>query len=293
MHVGELDIDAQLVGELIGEQFPEWAELALEPVPSSGTDNALFRLGDELCVRLPRVEWTTGQVEKDLRWLPELAPHLPLAIPVPLARGAPSPVYPWSWGVYRWLEGESANAADFDMSGVAGDLARFLGALHAIDPDGLPEGRSDSSRGVPLARRDASTRAAIAQLEGEIDVAAATAVWEDAVRTPPWDGPPVCIHGDLLPGNLLVAEGRLSAVIDFACLCAGDPACDLMAAWTVLSADVRGAFRAPLRADDAAWSRGRGWALSFGLIALPYYRDTNPGLAGDARRAIAAVLADA
>lgn len=294
MHRDELELDVELVRRLVADQFPHWAGLPLERVPSSGTDNALFRLGDDLCVRLPRIEWATGQVEKDLRWLPRLAPLLPLPIPAPLVKGTPTPDYPWTWGIYRWLPGESANDAPIlDMEGAARDLARFLTALHAIDAvDGLRTGRSDTSRGVPLVRRDAETRRAIVELGAEVDTDAVTAAWDDAVRAPPRDGPPVCIHGDLLPGNLLVADGRLSAVIDFSCLSMGDPACDLMVAWTVLSADARAEFRARLDVDDAAWRRGRGWALSFGVIALPYYRDTNPRFARDARRAIAEVLAD-
>ncbi len=279
---------------LLAAQFPHWADLPIVPVPSSGTDNALYRLGDEMVVRLPRIERAVGQVEKEHEWLPRLAPSLPLAIPVPLAKGMPGEEYPWAWSVYRWLEGETATSDRIDDRGQAAtDLARFVGALQRVDPAGGPSpGEHNSFRGVPLATRAAATRAAIASLHGTIDAGAVTAAWEEALETPAWDGPPVWIHGDLQSGNLLASHGRLSAVIDFGCLGVGDPACDVMVAWTYLSARARGAFRAALQVDDATWARGRGWALSVGLIALPYYESSNPVLAGIARRAIDEVLVD-
>lgn len=288
MHADEVDTDAALVRRLLAAQLPRWADLPVAPVPSAGTDNALYRLGDEMVVRLPRIESAAGQVEKEWHWLPALVPHLPLPIPVPLAQGAPSEGYPWRWSVTRWLEGENATVGRLAAPCQAATaLAGFIAALQGIAPDGgPPPGRHNAFRGAPLARRDASTRAAIAALRGTIDVDAATAAWEAALRAPAWPGPPVWIHGDLQPANLLVAQGRLSAVIDFGCLGVGDPACDVMAAWTFLTADTRDVFRTALPVDDATWERGRGWALSFGLIALPYYRDTNPVLAGIARRAI-------
>lgn len=172
-------------------------------------------------------------------------------------------------------------------------MARFVAALQRVDrTNGPPPGEYNSFRGVPLATRDAETRAAIASLHGAIDVGAVTAAWDGALEAPAWDGPPVWIHGDLQTGNLLAVQGRLSAVIDFGCLGVGDPACDLTVAWTLLSGETRDTFRAALPVDDATWARGRGWALSVGLIALPYYQSTNPVLAGIARHAVAEVLAD-
>jgi aminoglycoside phosphotransferase (APT) family kinase protein len=290
MHADELELDAGLVRRLVAEQFPHWAELLLERVPSGGTDNALFRLGAALCVRLPRIEWATGQVETDFRWLPKLRPLLPFAIPVPLARGAPAHGYPWEWGVYEWLDGENSTIDRVDARGVATDLARFLTALQRLDPgSGPPPGRS---RGIPLEQRDAETRKAIAELEGEVDIDAVTSAWQAALRAPAWERPPVWLHGDLQPGNLLFVDGRLSAVIDFSAVCVGDPACDAMVAWTFLSAETRPLFRSALGIDDATWARGRGWALSWALIALPYYLETNPLIMRDARRTIAEVLSD-
>ena len=249
MHADEMEIDVSLVVRLVAAQFPQWADLPIEPVRSAGTDNALYRLGDEMVVRLPRIHWAVGQVQKEREWLPRLAPLLPLAIPVPLATGMPAEDYPWEWSIYPWLEGENATVERIaDPDEAATLLARFVAALQRIDAAGGPlPGEHNSSRGVPLATRDARTRAVIASLAGEIEVDAVTAAWEAALQAPEWNGPPVWIHGDLQSGNLLAMEGRLSAVIDFGCLGVGDPACDVMTAWLYLSAETRDVFRAALR----------------------------------------------
>lgn len=289
MHADEIITTVGLVQRLVATQFPEWSDRSIAPVPSAGTDNALYRLGDELVVRLPRVAWARGQVEKEQRWLPKLALFLPLAVPEPIAQGTPGEGYPWPWSVYRWLEGENAASAPIaDARATALVLARFIMALQRIDPTGgPPPGEHNSARGEPLANRDARTRIAIAALgETLAHSNTVTDAWETALAAPAWPGPPVWIHGDLQAGNLLMTQGRLSAVIDFGCLGVGDPACDLMTAWLFLSAAVRDEFRTALAVDDATWTRARGWALSVGLIALPYYRDTNPVLAGIARRAV-------
>ena len=293
MHVDEVDVDVSLVDRLLAAQFPQWADLPIEPVHSAGTDNAIYRLGDDMAVRLPRIQWATGQVDKEHQWLPRLAPLLPLAIPVPLAKGTPGEGYPWHWSVYQWLEGENATIECIvDPGQAARDLAHFITSLQQIDPThGPPPGSHNSFRGEPLALRDSETRAAIATLHSTLDADAATAAWEAALQAPAWDGPPVWIHGDLQSGNLLVERGRLSAVIDFGCLGVGDPACDLQVAWNLLSSQTRDVFRAALPVDDAMWARGRGWALSVGLIALPYYQSTNPVLADISRRAIDEALA--
>lgn len=293
MHAGELDINAQLVRRLLVAQLPHLAHLPLIPVPSSGTDHALFRLGDDKVVRLPRIHWATEQAELERRRLPQLAPHLPLAVPEQLAMGEPGEGYPWRWAIYRWLEGESAidnSAADTVQTAI--DLAQFIHALQAADPTGGPVADvASGGRGAPLAARDADTRDAIVRSRDLIDSDAVTLAWEAALTAPVYGGPPVWIHGDLEPGNLLLRDGRLSAVIDFCCLCLGDPAVDLIPAWSVFSGEARTAFRAALDITDAAWERGKGWALSTAIIALPYYVDTNPFMAANARRKLAAVLA--
>jgi aminoglycoside phosphotransferase (APT) family kinase protein len=262
--------DAELVRRLIGAQFPQWAELPVRPVAASGWDNRSFRLGETMLARLPSAERYAPQVEKEQRWLPILAPQLPLPVPAPLAVGAPGEGYPWGWSVLRWIEGDTAAAAapPADLTGFARDLADFLAALHRVDAGaGPPAGPHSFWRGGLLATYDAETRAAIATLGDRIDGAAATAMWEAALAAP-WTSPPVWVHGDVAPGNLLVREGRLAAVIDFGCCAVGDPACDLVIAWTFLDAPARAAFRAALQLDAACWTRAKGWALWKALIVL-------------------------
>jgi aminoglycoside phosphotransferase (APT) family kinase protein len=289
MHADELPTDARLVGRLIAAQFPQWRGHPIERVPSAGTENALYRLGDDMVVRLPRIHWAVGNGDKDFQWLPRLAPLLPVAIPVPLAKGMPAEGYPWEWGVYPWLEGENPTVDRIaDPSSLTRDVVQFVEALHRVD---LADGPA-TRRGAPLEGQDESARAALVALEGMIDTDAAAAAWDEALETPAWAGPPVWIHGDLLPGNLLLEDGRLTGVIDWSLLGIGDPACDLIIAWGVLPAEARTVFRAELDIDDATWARGRGWALSIALIALPYYKDTNPVFADIARHLIREVLAE-
>ncbi|HMM43856.1 MAG TPA: aminoglycoside phosphotransferase family protein, partial [Thermomicrobiales bacterium] len=244
MHPGEVPTDAALVARLVAEQFTAWAGLPVEPAPSAGTDNALYRLGDDMVVRLPRIGWAAGQPEKECRWLPGLAPRLPLPIPAPLACGEPAGGYPWRWSIAPWLPGENATLDRVaDLDSFAADLDSFVTTLHGIDASGGPTpGAHNSGRGVPLALRDADTRAAIAEFGDRIDGDAATAAWDAALSAPVWDGPPVWVHGDIQSGNLLVVDGRLSAVIDFGCLGAGDPAVDLIVAWNLLPAGPRETF---------------------------------------------------
>ncbi len=289
MHVDELATDARLVGRLLAAQFPEWADLPIEPVSSAGTVNALYRLGDDIVVRLPRIHWGVGGVDKDFQWLPRLAPLLPVAIPVPLAKGTPGEGYPWDWGIYPWLRGENPTGdRTADPSSLTRDAVQFVDALHRVDlADGPP-----TRRGGPLDGQDESARAALVALEGMIDTDAAAAAWDKALEAPAWSGPPVWIHGDLMPGNLLLEGGRLTGIIDWGSLGIGDPACDLIIAWSLLPAEARNVFRAALDVDHATWARGRGWALSIALIALPYYKDTNPVFADVARHLIHEVLAE-
>jgi aminoglycoside phosphotransferase (APT) family kinase protein len=215
--------------------------------------------------------------------------RLPVETPVPLAKGAPAEGYPWDWGVYSWLEGENPTRGSAGgAEGLAEDAARFIEAMQAIDPAGGPAAR----RGVPLDVQDERARAALIALRGTIDTGAAAAAWEDALEAPPWSGAPVWVHGDLLPGNLLVRGGRLTGVIDWAGVGVGDPACDLIIAWSLLPSEARPVFRDRLGIDDATWARGRGWALSLALIAAPYYKDTNPEFAATARHLLDDVLAD-
>ena len=293
MHADEIPTSAELVRRLLAAQFPEWAELPVEPVASFGTDHALYRVGAELVARLPRREVNVASLEKERRWLPKLAPLLPLSVPVPLADGEPGDGYPFTWSIYAWLDGESADrepAVDATL-----DLAGFIVALQGIDArDGPPPGAHNSFRGEPLERRDASTRAAIAALGDAIDSEAATAVWEEARAAPAWQREPLWIHGDLDARNLLVVDGRLTGVVDFGCLATGDPACDVAVAWKMLDARGRDVFRAVLDVDDATWTRARGWVMSQAVGALSYYTlETNRALFTEAERWLDEVLTTA
>lgn len=295
MHPDELPTDVPLVRRLLAAQLPQWADLPIQPVRSAGSDNAIYRLGDDMVVRLPRrMGRSVDSLDKEYEWLPRLAPHLPLAVPVPLARGAPGEGYPCPWSVYTWLEGETATIERLaDARQAATDLAGFLAALRGIDPTGGPvPGEHNFFRGVPLAERDDAVRAAIASLDGELDVGAVTAAWEAALQAPEWDGRPVWIHGDFGDGNLLADRGRFSGVIDWGGVALADPACDLIAAWSFLPAEARDVFRSTLAVDDATWARGRGWALSVALIALPYYWTTNPVRVAYSWHRVGEVLAD-
>jgi aminoglycoside phosphotransferase (APT) family kinase protein len=293
MHDDEIPHDVETVRTLLATQQPQWAGLPVEYVPSTGTDNALYRLGEDLVVRLPLRPASTRQIDRVARWLPVLAPHLPLAVPVPVATGEPTDFYPWTWSVVSWLRGEDATTAPLDRDRLGADLAEFIAALRGIDPTGGPRpSAANFGRGVPLALRDAETRRWIDKARGLVDTGAVAAAWDEALRVPAWDGPPVWLHGDIASGNLLVEEGRVTAVIDWGALGVGDPACDLIVAWEMLEAAGRDALRARLGVDDDTWARGRGWALSTAIIALPYYDGTNAFMADQARSKLAAVLAD-
>lgn len=286
-------ITPALVAHLLAEQFPHWADLPITPAVPQGWDNRTFRLGDGLSVRLPSAAGYTPQVEKEHRWLPYLAPHLPLPIPVPLAQGTPGAGYPWPWSVYRWLNGAAAHPERIaDLSAFAADLAAFLNALQQIDlGGGPPPGPHSFFRGAPLEVYDAETRRAIVATQDLVDADAATSLWEAGLAAP-FSGQPVWFHGDVAVNNLLVQDGRLSAVIDFGCCGVGDPACDLAIAWTLFSGASRAAFRAALPLDVGTWARGRGWALWKALITLAEYRVSDPSKATEARRVLDELLAE-
>jgi len=293
MHADETHTDEELVSRLLTAQFPHWAHLPVRAVESSGTDHAIYRLGNDMAVRLPRIGWAVGQAVKEQRWLPKLAPLLPLTVPIPLALGQPAEGFPWEWSVYTWLPGESATPNRFrDLGAAAADLGRFVAALHAIaTTDAPPPPTRTTARGVPLAVRDDYTRGAIARLGDRVDATAMLALWERLLAAPVWPHPPVWVHGDLTAGNLIVENGRLTGVIDFGCLGVGDPAVDLMVAWNLFPAGAREMYRAELDVDDATWTRGRGWALSTSLVALPYYWDTSPYMVRQAEFTIKQILA--
>ena len=288
MHEGEIGIDSGLVKSLLTEQFPELAEREINLVHSTGTVNAMYRLGDDLCVRLPRLErWAEG-IHNEWAWLPRLAPHISLHIPKPIALGSPTQGYPCVWAVYEWIEGTpyQENLIN-DERQAAADLVNFILELRSADQEGAPRGGRR-----PLRELDADTRSAIEASHGMIDTQAASAAWACSMEAPAWDGKPVWLHGDLLKSNLLVQDGHLCAVIDFGGVGIGDPAMDVVPAWSVFNTAGREVFRQGLDVDDATWSRARGYALHQAVMIIPYYAKTNPAFVSMAKRTVNEVLAD-
>ncbi|MFI2651533.1 aminoglycoside phosphotransferase family protein [Micromonospora fulviviridis] len=264
-----VDIDEGLVRRLVAEQFPRWAHLPVAAVARQGWDNRTFRLGDHLVVRLPSAEGYVPGVAKEDRWLPVLARHLPLPVPEPVATGRPGAGYPYPWSVRRWLPGDTLGAAgEVDRSAVARDLGAFLTALRRAPTVGGPAaGRHSCFRGCHPSAYGDEVEQALDALGGRVDTAACQDVWARAL-TSAWPAAPVWFHGDVAVGNLLVAEGRLSAVIDFGTCGVGDPACDLVPAWTWFAGPERQLFREAVGLPDDAWRRARGWALWKALIKL-------------------------
>jgi len=255
-------IDTTLVKYLIEQQFPQWADLSISPVATSGWDNRTFHLGENMSVRLPSDAQYASQVANEQYWLPKLQPHLPLMIPKPIAMGKPSKEYPWHWSIYQWLGGIAAtNAHIDDYNKFARSLAKFLKALQQCDISGAPQaGSQNFYRGGNLSVYDSDTRKAVSKIENINLAKKLMMIWENALAST-WQYEPVWIHGDIAVGNLLVDKGKLVAVIDFGQLAVGDPACDLAMYWTFFSGQSREIFREVLNLDDDTWDRARGWVL--------------------------------
>lgn len=288
-----IKLDVAFVQRLVATQFPQWAGLPVQAVAEGGWNNLTFHLGTAMSVRLPSAERYVAQVEKEVRWLPVLAPQLPLPVPTPLGLGQPGEGYPWPWSVYGWIEGETAKPSRIaDLTGFALDLADFLNALRAIDAaDGPVAGLHNFHRGGDLQVYDAETRDAIEILSDEIDVMRITSIWDAALGSR-WTDAPVWVHGDVTQGNLLVQNGKLSAVIDFGTCGTGDPACDLAIAWTLLDQPAREAFRNRVGLDADTWRRARGWCLWKALIVIAAEHDAHPAIADRHRVWIEKIVAD-
>ena len=288
MHEGQWDLDVTAVGRIVADRYPQWAGLPVRPVVSSGTVNALFRIGEDVVLRFPLHPDTDVAVVERIRAARGVAARIRTSVALPelLAVAAPHEEYPGWSTAYRWVEGEPVDPATAP-SALADDLAAFVAAVQAV-PLERPLLRH-AWRSGPLAAVDAEVRAALAAARALVDVAPLEAVWADALAAP---RAPVetWIHTDLMPGNLLVSDGHLVAVLDCEDLAVGDPAVDLMPAWNLLTADDRPRFLAATSADAAARLRGRGWALAQAALALPYYVDTNPAMAETARRTMAGLL---
>ncbi|MEX0666662.1 MAG: aminoglycoside phosphotransferase family protein [Acidimicrobiia bacterium] len=274
MHDDEVEVDEELVRHLLATQMPDVADRALTRVEPWGTDNVIWRLGDEFVVRLPRIHWAAAQPDFEAEWLPRLAPYLPVVIPEPVAIGEPDDRYPYRWALHRWISGDGA-AIDrvADAVSFALDLADVVRALRMVPTDGGPPA---SNRARPLAEYDAATRWAIDHAGRLIDAGAATAIWEEALAAPPFDGPAVWVQGDL-EGNCIVSDGRLCGIVDWGSACVGDPAVDVQVVWSPLFNDAsRDAFFDALEVDEATIVRSRGAAINQACIALPYYLETYP-----------------
>ncbi|MET0932596.1 MAG: aminoglycoside phosphotransferase family protein [Mycetocola sp.] len=288
MHDDEIAIDGDRVAALIAEQFPEAGGLRIVKVRSTGTVNAVYRLGDHLAVRIPRVPRWATDLERETTWLPLLSAHLPIQVPRPVFVGTPTPSVPVPWAVYEWIDGAPYSDATIDAeTDAARILATVIGDLRLVDPTGAPPaGRR------PLQALDEDTRTAIREAAGIIDAAATGRIWDALARTDPWSGDPVWIHTDLLRPNLIARDGGLRAVIDWGGAGVGDPAADVIAAWSVFGPSGRRAFRETLGVDDATWDRARGFALHQAAVIIPYYRESNPEFVVTAVRTIDQILLD-
>ncbi len=292
MHEGQFDLDERAVAAVVADRFPRWAGLPIEPVESAGTVNALFRLGDEVVLRVPLFPDADpdrpSRIRETQETLRRVTRRVPVRLPELLAIGGPHAVYPGWTAVYRWLDGEPVSTAT-DRIALATDLAAVVTAFRVTPLDG--RGWNGASRGGPLALLDEDVRSCLAESAALVDVPGLTAVWEDA-STARRTEPDAWIHTDLMPGNLLVRDGRLAAVLDCEDLAVGDPAVDAMPAWNLLDHDGRAAFRRAADFSADAWRRGRGWALAQAIIALPYYLETNPSMVETARTTLTALLRD-
>ncbi|MGN9769209.1 aminoglycoside phosphotransferase family protein [Micromonospora sp. SD12] len=288
-----LTVDADQVRRLVADQFPQWAGLPVRPVANGGWDNWTFHLGTRMSVRLPSAAEYALAVDKEHRWLPGLAPRLPLPIPTPLARGGPGAGYPYPWSVYPWLDGEPASADSIaDPVRFALDLAGFLAALQSVDTtDGPRPGKHNWFRGGTLRTYEGEAQRALTALDGHVDVELAREIWQGACDAR-WDGVDSWFHGDVAQGNLLLIDGELAAVIDFGTSGVGDPACDLAIAWTLLTADGRQAFRERLSVDEATWARGRGWALWKTLVTCAHALGDADAQAASALRVLGEIFSD-
>jgi aminoglycoside phosphotransferase (APT) family kinase protein len=290
MHEGQVAIEVGLVRRLLRDQWPGVAHRSIRPVDSTGTVNALFRIGEDLVARLPLVaRWADG-IEREWEWLPWFSDRVTTALlPEPVFKGRPTDDYPLPWAVHRWIDGATYDDDVVDDERSAAEtVGRFVLELRSLEvPDHAPRGGRR-----PLRELDAGTREAIRAADGMIDASAAMTVWEEALDTPAWDGAATWIHGDLLRPNLLVRDGRLEAVIDFGGVGIGDPAIDLMPAWSVFGPAGREVFGSMLEVDEATWSRGRGIALHQAAMVIPYYAETNPRFVELSSRAIGQIVDD-
>lgn len=290
LHDDELETSVGLVHALLRSQHPTWSDLPITRADERGTDHAIYRLGDQLAVRLPTIHWAASQPAKEHRWLSRLGPQVPLEVPTPIALGEPGEGFPYQWVVVPWLDGERATEQAMpDHDALLEGIVSFTSALQRVDP---ADGPAPIERDRALVYRDETIRAAVESTRGEVDSVAVIASWEESLSAPEWPGLGVWVHGDLAPGNVLCRNGRLTAVIDWGAACVADPARDVLCAWNFYGGAYAGEFRAAMSVDDATWLRARGFALSGAVESLAYYRQTDPQRVADAHRVLERILAD-
>lgn len=287
LHADEFPLTVEIVTALIANQFPAWAQLPLHIMETQGTNNLVFTLGEDKIVRLPRMERAVPSLQKEAQWLPLLGPRLPIPIPKVIAASVPAENYPYPWLICECLSGTTIVPEHIDMTQAATDLGKIILALHKIETDGAPPCR----RGKPLSSLDEPVRDAMSLIQDIYELKKLTKIWNNFLKIPPWTGEPVWMHGDLHPGNLLMQDSRISAVVDFGLTGTGDPATDLMVAWTILSPEARSLFKSIIKPDAATWRRAQGRAFSFGLIGYSYYRKKDPAFASISQHALDAVIA--
>jgi aminoglycoside phosphotransferase (APT) family kinase protein len=286
-------INIDLVTRLINEQFPEWSHLSITPVKTGGNDNRTFHLGDHMSVRLPSAASYAPQVEKEQKWLPILAKKLSLPVSIPIAKGNPTEEYPWSWSIYKWLEGEQLSHNNIDnLNHLAKDLGSFLNELQDIDASGGPlAGKHNFYRGGSLSTYNEESLNAIENNKGTFDGGLLSEIWNIALESE-WESEPVWVHGDIAPGNLLVKDGKLCAIIDFGILGVGDPSCDAAIAWTFFDDTSRKVFKNKINFDEGTWNRARGWALWKALITYDAHIDSDKVIAEEASNTIWTIVED-
>ncbi|MGN4422316.1 aminoglycoside phosphotransferase family protein [Bacillus cereus group sp. MYBK30-1] len=286
-------INTELVKRLVQEQFPEWAHLEIKPVKFSGHDNRTFHLGKQMSVRLPSDAAYVPQVEKENKWLPILSKEITLPISSPIAKGNPSAEYPWPWSINKWIEGETVTKENVhNLNEFATDLGSFLVELQSIDASNGPKaGAHNFYRGGLISVYDEEARVAIENNKDVFDETLLKHLWDLALRST-WERTPVWVHGDIAPGNLLIKDGKLCAVIDFGILGVGDPACDAAMAWTFFDKNSRNVFKEVLCMDEETWNRARGWALWKALITYDANRDSNEKVAEETYRVIQVIVDD-
>lgn len=287
MHNNEIHIDAKLVASLIESNFPQWKNLPIKRIDHQGTDNAIYRLGDDKLIRLPRVDGTSEIARDEFSLLSYLNRfQLPLEIPKALAIGNPTPNYPNSWVVQSWIEGNPLDSSQLNLSIAARDLGNFIRQLRKIPvDDARPVYRS-----CPLETRSQAVEQVLMSLKDMVDTKAIRSIWNKCLLTRTSIDSPKWLHADLLPGNFLMKKGKITAVIDFGMSGTGDPACDLIPAWCLFDREKRQIFKDAVGADEDEWIRGKGWALSIGLVIIPYYLKSNPYLVTIAHRMIDQVI---